>query len=762
MQQYAAWRATYTPGNWVVLAGPSSLVILQPAPAKMSTLLNGIWDRVVDSSNIEHLLSQLAAYGANKMPNFAAFFWDEQGMHSLVRGQLQLVDLSDGAVVNHGEGVVSWREAPIESRMVRVDMEAVDQETVLQLPLMVGAVLASAIVLDASATTQVLFPAVRELGEGEVPLSDEPAIAALAPVIPIGGQQGFAAEAAPEPEPESETIVDEQATQAEEVEAEVVQQEPVVSTDEPSPDEAVQYPPVIDVEVEDEPNDADQPQDEWTDAPAAGFSADEAEPEPAAPAHEPAAQHTAAEEPVVYRSEGGDPGAGIFGGFGSAPEPVASEPVAPEPVASEPVAPEPVAPEPVAPEPVAPEPVAAADDQHSVQGDFAAIHEEPAVPGFQPSGPGFQPSGPGMPQSPSYQPGPPPFGAQPPQRPQPPQPQYGQQPPQPQFGQRQPQPQFGQQQPPHYPQQQPQYGQPQPPQNPYQQQPPRPGQYGQQQPQNLQPPQNPYQQSQFGQQPQNPYQQPQQPQQPQYGQQQPPNPYQPSQGPYQQPGQQPPGQQPPPVNPWAGAPQPQEPQQSAWSPPASAPSAAPPPAQPAQAPADDDTDGGTVFMTGIAATHKPHQQHRQDDANLVLASMCAAGHANPPGSHRCRLCPAPVDANNPRLVTRPVLAVLRSSSGDAVDLDLPVVVGRAPSADGHPDQTQVLRVPSPSLDISRSHVFIEPKDWAIEVTDTSTNGTLVRHPGENSVRLNQGETITVEVGAVIDLGDGVTLEIGQP
>ncbi|SKF75487.1 Uncharacterised protein [Mycobacteroides abscessus subsp. abscessus] len=29
------------------------------------------------------------------------------------------------------------------------------------------------------------------------------------------------------------------------------------------------------------------------------------------------------------------------------------------------------------------------------------------------------------------------------------------------------------------------------------------------------------------------------------------------------------------------------------------------------------------------------------------------------------------------------------------------------------------------------------------------------------MRLNQGETITVEVGAVIDLGDGVTLEVGQ-
>ena len=30
-QTFGAWRATYTPGSWVVLAGPSSLVVMQPA-----------------------------------------------------------------------------------------------------------------------------------------------------------------------------------------------------------------------------------------------------------------------------------------------------------------------------------------------------------------------------------------------------------------------------------------------------------------------------------------------------------------------------------------------------------------------------------------------------------------------------------------------------------------------------------------------------------------------------------------------------------
>ena len=30
-QTFGAWRATYIPGSWVVLTGPSSLVVMQPA-----------------------------------------------------------------------------------------------------------------------------------------------------------------------------------------------------------------------------------------------------------------------------------------------------------------------------------------------------------------------------------------------------------------------------------------------------------------------------------------------------------------------------------------------------------------------------------------------------------------------------------------------------------------------------------------------------------------------------------------------------------
>nr|WP_245935322.1 FHA domain-containing protein [Acidipropionibacterium virtanenii] len=122
-----------------------------------------------------------------------------------------------------------------------------------------------------------------------------------------------------------------------------------------------------------------------------------------------------------------------------------------------------------------------------------------------------------------------------------------------------------------------------------------------------------------------------------------------------------------------------------------------------------------------------------------------------------------MDPAGPRLVDRPCLGVLVSSTGESIDLLGPVLVGRAPNGGTNDPQAALLRVPSPNQDISRTHVRIAPNEWSIEVTDmNSTNGTLVQHPGEQAIRLAPGETVTVEVGAIIDLGDDITLDIAAP
>ena len=54
------WRATYTPGEWVVLSGPSSLVLLEPPTHEWASLVNTLWDEVVASSSITDLAARLA------------------------------------------------------------------------------------------------------------------------------------------------------------------------------------------------------------------------------------------------------------------------------------------------------------------------------------------------------------------------------------------------------------------------------------------------------------------------------------------------------------------------------------------------------------------------------------------------------------------------------------------------------------------------------------------------------------------------------
>ena len=83
-----------------------------------------------------------------------------------------------------------------------------------------------------------------------------------------------------------------------------------------------------------------------------------------------------------------------------------------------------------------------------------------------------------------------------------------------------------------------------------------------------------------------------------------------------------------------------------------------------------------------------------------------------------------------------------------------LVVGRAPDA---------ARVPSPGNDISRSHLLIEPAGPGdARVTDLrSTNGTTIQLNGEEPYLLENGESVTVPIGTVLNLGDGVSLRVEQ-
>jgi hypothetical protein len=114
-------------------------------------------------------------------------------------------------------------------------------------------------------------------------------------------------------------------------------------------------------------------------------------------------------------------------------------------------------------------------------------------------------------------------------------------------------------------------------------------------------------------------------------------------------------------------------------------------------------------------------------------------------------------------IPRFAVARLRAPDGSTIDLDRPVLIGRAPSDSGFENaQPHLLTVPSPSQDISRTHVLVAPDRDAVVVTDLhSTNGTTVVRPGPGVERLAlpSGQSVSVEVGSVLELGDEVAILI---
>jgi FHA domain len=121
----------------------------------------------------------------------------------------------------------------------------------------------------------------------------------------------------------------------------------------------------------------------------------------------------------------------------------------------------------------------------------------------------------------------------------------------------------------------------------------------------------------------------------------------------------------------------------------------------------------------------------------------------------------------PDVVARPV-AKLVFSSGETVEVDRAVLVGRAPEAQRtSSDQPRLVTVPSPEQEISSTHLEVRAGSGADHgsavVTDLgSTNGTVLVQPGLAPEDLQPGIPVQLIPGAIIDLGDGVTIQVTNP
>ncbi|GAB3117358.1 hypothetical protein GCM10027055_28680 [Janibacter alkaliphilus] len=174
---------------------------------------------------------------------------------------------------------------------------------------------------------------------------------------------------------------------------------------------------------------------------------------------------------------------------------------------------------------------------------------------------------------------------------------------------------------------------------------------------------------------------------------------------------------------------------------------------PAPAP---DQPGATPDQPGAA----PDQPSAPAEAPVVLAVRCPSGHLSAPHATRCRVCQQELPEQEPEQTPRPALGLLRLSTGDVVELDRGVLLGRAPKAadeiTGLPPH--LVRVASPDNEISRNHAEIILDGWHVLVRDLgSTNGTTVALPGSSPVRVRPGDQQTIEPGTTITLADQVSM-----
>lgn len=188
------WRARYRRGDWLVLSGPTSVVVMQPAAPQWSELIGAVWEEVVSAASIGDLAARLATFNLDRMPDFAALFWDRGEMRSLVRGRVSLVDPATGQPIADGEGIRTWAEIGLGG-LQRVEVLAGEQTDAdeLELPLVIGAASASRVLLDCSEEVQIYSP------QGTL-VGDPQSLRLLSAPQP-------APQAAPRPEPEPEPTV---------------------------------------------------------------------------------------------------------------------------------------------------------------------------------------------------------------------------------------------------------------------------------------------------------------------------------------------------------------------------------------------------------------------------------------------------------------------------------------------------------------------------------------------------------------------------
>ena len=146
-------------------------------------------------------------------------------------------------------------------------------------------------------------------------------------------------------------------------------------------------------------------------------------------------------------------------------------------------------------------------------------------------------------------------------------------------------------------------------------------------------------------------------------------------------------------------------------------------------------------------------------ARVEPARVEPARTAGPPVLVEPALSPAAPPVQPPVLIPSVYRFLI---AGTVVALDRIAYIGRKPTRprivrDG---LARLVHVPSARTEVSATHLEIRQRGLAVVVTDLrSTNGSIVNIPGLPPRNLRQGESMVVTPGTLVDIGDGILIEI---
>ncbi|MCF3139355.1 FHA domain-containing protein [Paenarthrobacter sp. AR 02] len=200
------------------------------------------------------------------------------------------------------------------------------------------------------------------------------------------------------------------------------------------------------------------------------------------------------------------------------------------------------------------------------------------------------------------------------------------------------------------------------------------------------------------------------------------------------------------------------------------PALPPPPPSETSGGADPDHDGETIMKSSLPVGNDTAAQQSGAAAGTapvngpsVLARVCPAGHANPPTYPQCSVCGMALSGDAVH-VPRPRLGRMRLSTGELIDLDQSLIIGRQPSVSRVQGGTmpRLVQVESPGGDISRSHVEVRLEGWHVMLCDLkATNGTVLIREGQAPRRLAQNEMAILLDGDIAELGDDISLRFEE-